>query len=78
MAEALGGLFFIVMLVALIVGAIRTFRRNFLVALLLMLFFPGIWIMWAFIELFIEPDKPRIHNVSGQVRAALATTGDDK
>lgn len=50
--EALGALFFIVMLVALIVGAIRTFRRNFLVALLLMLFLPGIWVMWAFIELF--------------------------
>lgn len=74
--EAIGALFFLVCLVALIHGAIRTYMRNWIAALLLMLFFPGIWVMWAFIELFIEPDKPRIHNVSGQVRDALATTGD--
>jgi len=48
------------MLVALIVGAIRTFRRNFLMTLLLMLFLPGIWVIWALIELFIEPPATRL------------------
>lgn len=76
MAEALGMLFFLFVLVVFVKGAIRTFRRNWIAALLLMLFFTGIWMIWAFIELFIEPDKPRIHNVSGTVNNAVATTGD--
>lgn len=58
------------------VGAIRTFRRNWIAALLLLIFLPGIWIIWLIIELFIEQPGPKIHNVSGTVRDALATTGD--
>ena len=45
----------LVVLVALIKGAIKTFQRNWIAALLLLLVLTPIWAIWAFVELFTGP-----------------------
>lgn len=47
-------------LVLVFTGGIRTFKRNWLLALLTFLFLAPIWLAWAFVELFIDPPKPKI------------------
>jgi len=43
-------------LYVLIFGGIQTFQRNWILALLMLLFLTPIWVCWAFVEVFL--DKP--------------------
>lgn len=43
---------------AFVTGGFKTFQRNWLVALLLMLFAFPAWAVWAFIEVFTGPVTP--------------------
>jgi hypothetical protein len=57
----------VVVLVLMLKGIVRTFQRNWLAALLLMIFLTPIWVIWAFCELFMSPPRPKV--VSGQERS---------
>jgi hypothetical protein len=48
----IGGIVVILIIIGLIGGAIKTFRRNWIAALLLIIFIFPIWLIWAFIEIF--------------------------
>ena len=50
-----GGVLFVFVLVGLIKGAARTFRRNWVLALILMLALTPIWLIWAIIEALTNP-----------------------
>lgn len=56
MEENIGGVVVailgLVVLVALLGGAVKTFRRNWVAALILLIFLTPIWAIWAFVELF--------------------------
>ncbi len=54
-ASAIAIVVLLVVLVALIKGAIKTFQRNWIAALLLLLVLTPIWAIWAFVELFTGP-----------------------
>ena len=45
----------IVLFIALIKGVIKTFKRQPIVAILLILFLFPIYLIWAFVELFTDP-----------------------
>jgi len=45
----------LVLSIFIIRGAIKTFRRNWVVALLLLILFSPIWIIWAVVEIFTGP-----------------------
>jgi len=57
--------FFLLTLVltVLIYGSFKAFQRNWLAALLLLLFFMPGFIAWALIECFTEPVKPKVYNI---------------
>lgn len=48
----LGAIIVIAVIIGLIKGAIKTFQRNWIAALLLLILLTPIWIIWAFFELF--------------------------
>jgi hypothetical protein len=50
--EVLLGIIGIVVIIAVVGGAIKTFRRNWIAALLLLLILFPVWVIWAFIEIF--------------------------
>ena len=50
----------VVVLVLMVKGIVRTFQRNWLAALLLMIFLKPIWVIWAFCELFMSPPRPKV------------------
>lgn len=52
-AEILAILILLVTIALIIKGGIRTFQRNWVAALLLLLFVGPIWTCWAIIELFL-------------------------
>lgn len=47
-----GAIIGILILVVLLGGAIKTFQRNWVAALFLLIFLTPIWAIWAFIEVF--------------------------
>lgn len=50
-------------LIFFIGGAIQTFQRNWIVALLLMfLLFPA-WFCWALVEMFLSKPQPEVYHV---------------
>jgi hypothetical protein len=49
---ALIGVIVVVIFIALIKGAIKTFQRNWILALILLLLLTPIWLIWAFVEMF--------------------------
>ena len=51
-ATVIGAIFLLLILGALISGAIKTFKRNWILALILLLLLTPIWLIWAFIEMF--------------------------
>lgn len=66
--EVLVVFFMLAVLVGLIKGGIQTFQRNWVAALLLLLFLTPIWMVWAFFEIFMakpvkEPIQVRVENV---------------
>lgn len=46
----------VLILIFLFKGVKQTFQRNAVVAILVLIFLPPIFLMWAFVELFL--DKP--------------------
>ncbi len=48
----LGALILVSILIVVFVGAVKTFKRNWIIALLLLIFLTPIWVIWALIELF--------------------------
>lgn len=51
-AAVIGFIVVLAIIVALIKGAIKTFKRNWILALILMLVITPIWLIWAFFEMF--------------------------
>ena len=51
----IGAMILIAILVGVAIGAVKTFRRNWVAALLLLIFLPPIWMIWAIIECFRGP-----------------------
>lgn len=51
-AVIVGAIVVIVIVIALIKGAIKTFQRNWIAALILLILLFPIWVIWAFIEVF--------------------------
>ena len=59
--DILLGIVTLVILGLWIGGAIQTFQRNWVAALLLLLILTPIWAIWAFIEIFMtKPEKQPI------------------
>jgi len=56
----------VVAVVLLIKGVVRTFQRNWLAALLLLIFLFPLYMIWAFVELFLSPPQPKVHYVKIQ------------
>lgn len=50
--EAIIAIIGIVIVVGIVMGAIKTFQRNWIAALLLIIFLFPIWVIWALIEVF--------------------------
>ena len=59
----IGTIIFVVIIVALIRGGIKTFQRNWILALLMLLFLGPIWVLWAIIEIFTGKIGPKVHYV---------------
>lgn len=56
--SVLVGLGILVVIVVLFGGAIQTFKRQPIVAILCVIFLLPIWIIWAIIEIFLpDPDR---------------------
>ena len=51
-AQILGVIIVIAIIIGLIKGAIKTFQRNWIAALILLIILTPIWAIWAFFELF--------------------------
>lgn len=51
----IGLILVIVLFFALIIGGVKTFKRNWIAALILLIFLFPIWIIWAIIEVFRGP-----------------------
>ena len=79
--EIIVGLVAIVIIVALISGAVKTFRRNWLAALLLLIFIFPVWVIWAFIEMFtgeISIKKSSIEPSQQNVTVTVVQQSDGK
>ena len=57
-ASAIVGIITLLILIGFVAGAIKTFRRNWIAALLLLIFLFPIWVIWVFIELFTGDIAP--------------------
>ena len=53
----------IVIIVGLIRGGIKTFQRNWILALLMLLFIGPLWVCWAIVEIFTGKIGPKVHYV---------------
>lgn len=64
-SELIGLLVVIAFVIMLVRGGIQSFKRNWIAALLLLLFFTPAWIIWALVENFLdEPvQQPIVINV---------------
>ena len=63
MDAGLAGLLLILILFAMIYGGIKTFQRNWILALILLIFLSGVWMLWALVECFTGPVQPKVYNV---------------
>lgn len=54
MESFLLGLVLIVVIIAAIAGGIQTFQRNWILALLMLIFLTPIWFCWAIVEIFLS------------------------
>lgn len=62
----IAGIVVLVFLALCIKGVIRTFQRNWIAALLLMIFLGPIYLIWVFIEIFRGKPQPKVHYVQVQ------------
>ena len=61
--EILGALFAIIVVIALIGGAVQTFQRNWILAILMLIFVFPFWVLWALIEMFLPSPKEKVIKV---------------
>ena len=47
----------LVILIVIIRGGIQTFQRNWILAIIMLIFLTPLWFIWAFVEIFL--DKPK-------------------
>jgi hypothetical protein len=52
LATIVGGVIILAIIIGLIKGAVKTFQRNWIAALLLLIFLFPVWCIWALIEVF--------------------------
>ena len=81
----IGIVIFLAILVGLFKGAVKTFQRNWIAALILLLVVTPIWAIWAFVEIFtgdINNSTPLPNPVSTgnnqNVNVTLVNKTDDK
>ena len=60
MGEIIGGILIILLIIAAIAGAAKTFQRNWVAALLLLIFLFPVWVIWAFFEIFTGDIAPAL------------------
>jgi hypothetical protein len=61
MEDLLALIIIIVFLIAIIKGGIQTFQRNWILAIIMLIFLTPIWFIWAFVEVFLsKPEKEPI------------------
>ena len=61
MGDLLALIIIIVFLIAIIKGGIQTFQRNWILAIIMLIFLTPIWFIWAFVEAFLsKPEKEPI------------------
>ena len=53
----------LLIIVALIRGGIKTFQRNWILSLLMLLFLGPLWVCWAIVEIFTGKIGPKVHYV---------------
>ncbi len=51
----------IIVLLFLLGGAIQTFRRNVIVAVLMFVFLNPVWMLWALVECFMPDPRTQVH-----------------
>jgi hypothetical protein len=51
---------FVVFVILCIKGAIKTFKRAPIVAILMLIFLGPLWMVWAFIEIFTGPIRDKV------------------
>lgn len=78
-AQVIGAIVVIAIIIGLIKGAIKTFQRNWIAALILLILLTPIWIIWAFIELFtgeIVASAPQPQANTQSVNVTLVNQAD--
>lgn len=73
MGEILVVIIVIAIIIAMLGGAVKTFQRNWIAALLLLLFLFPVWAIWAFIEIFTDDVVPQqtVHYVQQPAPPAI-------
>lgn len=61
MEDLLALIVLVAILIVLIKGGIQTFQRNWILAIIMIIFLTPIWFIWAFVEAFLsKPEKEPI------------------
>lgn len=80
LTTVVGVVIILAIVVGLIRGAVKTFQRNWIAALLLLIFLFPVWIVWAFIEVFtgeIKKDAPVPRAGHQNVNVTMINNSDD-
>lgn len=78
-AQVIGAIIILAILIGLIKGGIKTFQRNWIAALLLLLLLTPIWMIWAIVEIFtaeITKSANQPTSNSQNVNVTLVTQAD--
>lgn len=79
-AQIVGAAIVVVVIIGLIKGGIKTFQRNWIAALLILILLTPIWMIWAFVELFTgRVDKKELQPSSNNqnVHVTFVNQADD-
>ena len=58
--QILTGIFIVILCLAAIGGMIKTFKRNWILAIIMMILVFPVWICWALVEMFTGEIKPKV------------------
>ena len=61
--SAIGLIIVIIIFALLIKGVVRTFQRNWIAAILLMIFIGPVYMIWVIVEIFRSKPQPKVHYV---------------
>lgn len=76
MEEGIALIIIIGLVVAVAVGAVKTFKRNWVAALILLIFLFPVWAIWAFIELFTGEIAPEPKTSTQNVNVTVVNEAD--